>query len=166
MQIAPCRTHHGKTVGRSLLRVPGGKSAFKVYYISVIGRDTPERFEWARCGRTPADWERAFLASGVEGVGFVIAFPHVTKVFRFSPAGETVLDVREHHTEGLRAMDCARTDGFHEFACYAEAVLAAAEFHAWAGARTVEEYLGFQAKEDDFPVAAHGKLARYWEGPQ
>ncbi len=163
MQVKPCRTYHGKTVGHSLVRMRDGRSAFKVYYISVVGRDAPERFEWERCPRTYGEFEQAILDSGVEGVGFIIAFPHVAKIFRFSPGGETVLDVREHHTEGLRAMDCSRSDGFHEFACYAEAVLAAAEFHAWAHAGTIEEYLGFRAKEDDFPVARHTKLAEYWE---
>ncbi|MFB3818844.1 MAG: hypothetical protein ACE147_14365 [Candidatus Methylomirabilales bacterium] len=163
MQIAPCRTYHGKTVARARLRMPDGQSVFKVYYISVIDRDTPERFEWARGPRTPADFEAAFSRTGIRGIGFVIAFPHVTKVFRFSPSGETVLDVRELHTDGLRPMDCARPDSFHEFACYAEAVLAAAEFHAWARAATVEEYLAFDARDDDFPVISNSKLAAYWK---
>jgi hypothetical protein len=163
MQIAPCRTYHAKTVGRTRLRMPDGRSVFKIYYISVIGRDAPERFEWARGARTPADFEAALRQSGIQGVGFVIAFPHVTKVFRFSPSGETVLDVRELHTDGLRPMDCARADGFHEFACYAEAALAAAEFHAWAQAGTVEEYLASEAADDDFPVVSNTKLAAYWK---
>jgi hypothetical protein len=42
MQIASCRTYHGKTVGHTLLRMPDGRSVFKIYYISVIGRDKPE----------------------------------------------------------------------------------------------------------------------------
>jgi hypothetical protein len=143
--------------------MPDGQSIFKVYYISVIGRDAPERFEWERAPRTPAELEAALARTGIQGVGFAIAFPHVTKVFRFSPSGETVLDVREFHTEGLRPMECARADSFHEFACYAEAVLAAAEFHAWARAATVEEYLAFQAPDDDFPVISNAKLAAYWK---
>jgi hypothetical protein len=144
--------------------MPDGKSVFKVYYISVIGRDTPERFEWAHSPRTQHDFEQAFLAGGYEGVGFVIAFPHVTKIFRFSPSAETLMDVREFHTEGMRPMDCARGDGFHEFACYAEAAIAADEYDAWARAKTVEEYLPFQSRKSDFPVASHQKMATYWQG--
>jgi hypothetical protein len=144
--------------------MPDGKSVFKVYYISVIGRDTPERFEWAHSPRTQHDFEQAFLAGGYEGVGFVIAFPHVTKIFRFSPSAETLMDVREFHTEGMRPMDCARGDGFHEFACYAEAAIAADEYDAWARAKTVEEYLPFQSRKADFPVASHQKMATYWQG--
>ena len=162
MQIAPCRTYHAQTVGRTLLRMADKKSAFKLYYISVIGRDTPERFEWRHSPRTFADFESAFLANGYEGVGFVIAFPHVTKIFRFSPGGETVLDVREFHTDGMRPMDCARGEGYHEFACYAEAAIAADEYQAWAKAATVEAYLGFRSEAADFPVRSNTKLSAHW----
>lgn len=162
MRIAPCRTYHGKTVGRNVLRMSDGKSAFKVYYISVIGREKPELFEWERSSRSVADFERAFLAGGYEGIGFVLAFPHVTKIFRFSPGAETILDIREFHTDGMRPMDCGRGEGFHEFACYAEAVIAAEEYHAWAKAPTVEEYLATRSEAADFPVSNNAKLAVYW----
>ena len=162
MQITPCRTYHAQMVGQSVLRMPDGKSAFKVYYISVIGRDTPERFEWEHCPRTQKSFEKAFLAGGHEGIGFAIAFPHVTKIFRFSPAMESIMDVREFHTEGMRHMNCSRGDGYHEFACYAEAVIAAHEYHAWAKAGTVEDYLASRCDEADFPVVSNTKLATYW----
>ena len=164
MQIAACRAYHAQTVGQSLLRMPDGISAFKVYYLSVIGRDRPERFEWGRSARTQQHFEQEFLAGGHVGIGFVVAFPHVTKIFRFSPAMETILDVREFHTEGMRQMDCARGEGYHEFACYAEAVIAGDEYHAWARAASVEEYLTSRSAAADFPVAGHTKLAAYWKG--
>ncbi|MFA5028048.1 MAG: hypothetical protein WC713_09235, partial [Candidatus Methylomirabilota bacterium] len=163
MNILACRTYHGKRVGQTLLRMPDGKSAFKVYYISVVGRDTPERFEWERAPRTPQDFEPAFLAGGHQGIGFVLAFPHVTKLFRFSPGAETILDVRAFHTDGMRPMDLAREEGFVEFACYAEAVIAAEEYHAWARAASVEAYLASRAVAADFPVERHAKLAAYWQ---
>ena len=53
-------------------------------------------------------------------------------------------------------------DGFREFACYAEAVIATEEYAAWARAADVEEYLKFQSNQADFPVVHHDKLARYW----
>jgi hypothetical protein len=162
MQLTPCRVYHGQRVGQSLVKLADGRSVFKVYYISNVGRDTPERFEWAHCKHTREDFERSLLATGIEGIGFAIAFPHVTKLYRFSPSAETVLDVREFHTEGLRPNDRTRADGFHELACYAEAVLVAAEYHAWARAASVEEYLAFTATDADFPVASHTKLAAYW----
>ena len=164
MQVAACRAYHAQTAGQNLLRMPDGKSAFKVYYISVIGRDKPERFEWQHSPRAPESFEKAFLAGGYEGIGFVMAFPHVTKIFRFSPAMETIMDVREFHTEGMRQMDCSRADGYHEFACYAEAAIAADEYHAWAKAATVEEYLTSRSGSADFPVASNTKLAEYWKG--
>ena len=163
MQIAACRAYHGRTVGQDLLRMPDGRSAFKVYYISVVGRDKPELFEWQHCSCTRDCFAKAFLAGGYEGIGFVMAFPHVTKIFRFSPGMETILDVREFHTEGMRQMDCSRGDGYHEFACYAEAAIAADEYRAWANATTVEEYLTFRSHAADFPVASNTKLAEYWK---
>ena len=163
MQIAVCRPYHAQTVGQSLLRMPDGKSVFKVYYVSIIGRDRPEQYEWQRCPLTQDSFEKAFLLSGHEGIGFVIAFPHVTKIFRFSPYMETVMDVSEFHTEGMRSRDSLRDDGSREFACYAEAVIATEEYCAWARVATVEEYLAFRCDKTDFPVASNTKLAVYWE---
>jgi hypothetical protein len=165
MQIAPCRAYHAQTVGQSLLRMPDGKSVFKVYYISSIGRAKPELFEWRLCQRTQADFEKVFLAGGYEGIGFVMAFPHVTKIYRFSPEMETIMDVREFDTEVMTDRDCSRSDGYHELACYAEAVIAADEYHAWAKAATVEDYLAFRSDAADFPVVSHTKLAAYWNRP-
>lgn len=164
MQIATCRPYHAQTVGQSLLQMPDGRSAFKMYYISVIGRDRPELYEWQHSACTREHFEKSFLAGGFEGIGFAIAFPHVTKIFRFSPAMETIMDVREFHTEGMRQMDCSRGDGYHEFACYAEAAISSDEYRAWARAETVEEYLTFRSPAADFPVASNTKLAAYWEG--
>ena len=162
MKVTPSRTYHAKTVGRSVLRMPDGKSVFKVYYISVIGRDRPELYEWTHSPRTAEEFERTFVTGGHEGVGFVIAFPHVTKVYRFSPEGETILDVREFDTAGMTDRDCSRSGGYHELACYAEAAIAADEYRAWAGAGSVSEYLAFRSDAADFPVVNNGKLAAYW----
>ena len=163
MQIVPCRTYHAQTVGQGMLRMPDGSSAFKLYYIAVIGREKPELFEWQHCPRTPGDFETVFLAGDHTGIGFVTAFPHVTKIFRFSPGAETILDVREFHTDGMRPLDCARGEGYHEFACYAEAAIAADEYHAWAKAATVEDYLASRSDAADFPVTTNTKLAAYWK---
>jgi hypothetical protein len=164
MQLTPCRTYHAKVVGRRVLRMPDGKSVFKMYYVSVIGRDKPQLYEWERSPRTTADFERMFAAGGHEGVGFVIAFPHVTKVYRFSPEGETILDVREFNTDGMADRDCTRGDGYHELACYAEAAIAADEYRAWAQSGSVHEYLALYSDASDFPVVSNIKLADYWNG--
>jgi hypothetical protein len=142
-----------------LVRMPDGKSAFKIYYISIIGRDEPARFDWGRCAQTPAAFEALLARSGWEGVGFVTAFPHITKVFRFAPSMETILHVKAFHTGDLSPMSLEREDGFVEFACYAEAAIAADEYHAWAKAATVEEYLQYRSPFVDGPVRSHRKLA-------
>ena len=162
MQITTCRTYHGQTVGRGVVRMPDGRSVFKLYYISVIGRDRPELYEWRYSPRSHAEFERAFVSGGYQGVGFAIAFPHVTKIYRFSPSMETILDVSEFDTDGMTPRDCARDDGSHEFACYAEAVIAAEEYRAWAEATTVDEYLAYRSDAADFPVVSNTKLAAYW----
>jgi hypothetical protein len=162
MQITMCRTYHAQTVEQSVVRMPDGRSVFKLYYISVIGRDRPELYEWRYSPRSHAEFERAFASGGYEGVGFAIAFPHVTKIYRFSPSMETILDVSEFDTDGMTPRDCSRDDGSHEFACYAEAVIAAEEYRAWAKATTVDEYLVFRSDAADFPVVSNTKLAAYW----
>jgi hypothetical protein len=163
MQISACRPYHAQAVGQNLLHMPDGKSAFKVYYLSIMGRDKPEQYEWEHSPWTQASFEKAFLAGNYEGVGFVTAFPHVTKIFRFSPYSETILDVTEFSTKDMQLKDCSRADTSHEFACYAEALIAADEYRAWAETKTVEEYLSFRCSTIDFPVISNTKLAAYWE---
>ena len=164
MQILKCKTYHARTVAQSLLQKSDGKSVFKIYYVSIIGRDKPEEFEWDHCHYSQDDFEKKFLSGNHEGIGFVTAFPHISKVFRFSPFAETILDVREFHTVNMQPKDCSRNDGSHEFACYAESAISADEYEAWANATTVDEYLLFRSSKTEFPVVSHIKLARYWCG--
>jgi hypothetical protein len=162
MQINSCRPYRSQTTQRSLLRLADGISVFKIYYLSIVGRDDPTKYEWEHSPLTIEDFETRLLAGDTEGVGFITAFPHIAKVFRFAPSMETVLHVRAFHTADLAPLDLAREDGYVEFACYAEAAIAAEEYHAWAKAATVEEYLAFRSDFDDGPVASHRKLAEYW----
>jgi hypothetical protein len=161
MEIAPCRTYHAITSSVNLIEMPHRKTAFKIYYLSIIGRDKPDLYEWEHCALTEDEFESTLITSGQEGIGFVTAFPHITKIFRFAPVMETVLDISEFDTEGLMAKDCSRDDGYHEFACYAEAVIAAEEYHAWAKAATVSTYLAYRCSVTDFPVTSNSKLAEF-----
>lgn len=163
MLITKCKPYHARIVGQSIFRMSDEKSVFKIYYISIIGRDKPEQFEWEHCLHTQEDFEKVFLSGQHEGVGFVVAFPHITKVFRFSPYVETSLDVSEFHTIDMRSNDCSRGDGSHEFACYAESVISADEYEAWANATTIENYIAFRCCKADFPIASNVKLTTYWE---
>lgn len=163
MKISTCRPYHAKAVDQKLLQMPDGKSVFKVYYLSIIGRDKPEQYEWEHSPWTQKDFEKNFLAGNYEGIGFVTAFPHVTKIFRFSPYSETILDVIEFSTKDMQLKDCSRPDKSHEFACYAEALIAADEYRAWATVKTVEEYFAFRCSINDFPVISNTKLAEHWE---
>jgi hypothetical protein len=163
LPILTTQGYHARLHQFERLEMPDGKSVFKLYFLSIIGRAQPEKYEWAYTPYTSAEFIRTFRTSGQQGLGFVITFPHVTKIYRFYADKETVLDVSEHHTADLRARDLSRGDGFHEFGCLAEAALAAEEYQAWASAHSVEEYLAFKASACDFPVVDAQKLYRYWQ---
>ncbi len=163
--IKPCNTYHAVLSSRELYRGADGKSAFKVYFCDIVGRKEPARTVWAQCGLAKADFLKGLAkVESAEGVGFVTAFPHVTKVFRFGPEAETNCNVRCWSTKDLKPLELARGDGYMEFACFAEAAIAAEEFASWAAAKSVEEYLGRWCRAADWPIARNDKLAEYWTG--
>ena len=41
MQVTTCNSYHAKIESTKLLTMPDGKSVFKVYYVSIVGRPTP-----------------------------------------------------------------------------------------------------------------------------
>jgi hypothetical protein len=164
MQLKVAKPYHARLDGRSVIRMPDSKSVFKIYYLSLIGRDDPARYEWEGNLFTKENFEDSFSSSDFEGIGFITAFPHITKVFRFSPYTETVLDVREIDTRLGEDLDVSRPDGSHEFACYAENVIAALELAAWAQAPDVPSYLSFRMNVTEFDIKSNTKLAEYWQG--
>ncbi len=158
-----CAPYHAIDAGRQALSVADGRSVFKVYFIDIVGRPDPTRTEWAHCGIRKDDFlARLAHAPGVEGVGFVTAFAHITKVFRVAPANENVIDVRAFNTRDLSPLDLARPEGYVEFACLAEAVIGADEFRFWADAPTVADYQGRWSNWADGRIARNDKLRAYW----
>ena len=147
-----------------LLRMPDCVSIFKMYYIDIIGRENAARYEWRRGSMDKADFEARLKASGCEGVGFITAFPHIAKVFRFAPEAETVVHVFAFDPVDLAPLDLSRNAPWAEFACFAEAAIASDEYRLWAAARTVEEYLESFSVFRDGPIAFHGKLRAWCEG--
>ena len=163
--VKPCRTYHAKISGRELLRGGDDKTALKIYYVDIIGRPPPSRTVWANCGLTQEAFIKRFGATdGVDGIGFVTAFPHITKLFRFGPENEICMNVRAWDTKTMADIDLSRSQGFVEFACLAEAALAADEFAFWAESETVEDYLARWSNYADGPIASNSKLLSYWEG--
>ena len=80
--VAKANTYHA--VIRSQERLAAGKTNLKVYFIDIVGRKDPSRTEWDKCGIDRRQFlDRLAKTEGVEGVGFVTAFPHITKAFRF-----------------------------------------------------------------------------------
>ncbi|MCP5156256.1 MAG: hypothetical protein H6983_18935 [Ectothiorhodospiraceae bacterium] len=162
MQVTACSPYHAVSAGRSVIRMADGRSVFKVYYVDIIGRDDPTRYEWALASQDKATFEARLARLDLEGVGFVIAFPHIAKVFRFAPSAETVVHVRAFRPLDMAPLDLAREDGYVEFACLAEALVAADEYAAWAAAPDVATYLGRYARFEDAPIVDCAKLATYW----
>ncbi|MBR6058153.1 MAG: hypothetical protein IKP58_08310 [Victivallales bacterium] len=162
MNVEKCGSYHAKIEGCELVKMPDGKSVFKVYFVSIVGRDNPARTEWTHCGIDKSAFIKDFQASGQEGVGFLTAFPHITKVFRYAPKAEILQHVRAFDTKSGKTISLVRDD-FTEFACLAEALIAADEYKAWAAAKSVEKYLQFTSPVEDAPIIDHSKLKRYAE---
>ena len=162
MNFKPCQPYHAVFVDKMLLKMPDDKSAFKIYFISLIGRAEPHRYEWPPDKASRLRFVNRLQAMNIAGVGFVTAFMHITKVFRFAPAAETVLDVRAFKTPDLAALDLQREEGYCEFACYAEAFVAADEYRFWAKAKTVEEYLESFCSFENGAVVSNTKLAAHF----
>ena len=133
-QVLSCESYHGISAGQTVLNMPDGRSVFKLYLLSIIDRNEPALYDWASSRFSISEFKVRFCERDYEGVGFVTAFPHITKIFRYAPEVETVVDVRELNTATLDELDCSRDDQYHEFACYAESLIAADEYRAWAKA--------------------------------
>lgn len=158
--VDACQSYAARPAGRAVYQ--NGPHAFKIYLIDITGRAQPERYEWDRCGLERDAVLAGLKRAGVEGVGFVCAFPHIAKVFRFGPESETVLNVRAFRPVDFTEIDLTRSDGYVEYACLAESVIADAEYRLWAGARTVPEYLTRWVEWQPVAVADEGKLRRYY----
>jgi len=158
--IKPCNPYIARPAGQALYR--RDRHAFKIYYVDIVGRDQPERYEWDRCGRSREALLDALTDADIAGVGFVASFPHITKVFRFAPSAEIIMHVRAFNTADFAEINLQREEGYLEFACYAEALIAADEYRFWAEADAVAAYLEQWSPWAAAPVRDHQKLARYF----
>ena len=159
--VLPANTYTARPAGTQLLRLPDGLSAFKVYFVDIIGRSEPCKYEWDPCGRDRSSVAEGLARLSVEGVGFVCAFPHITKVFRFAPSAETILHVRAFNSADFSEIDLSRSGGYVEFACLAEAIIAGDEYRFWADSESVADYLTKWCDWPLSPIVDNAKLARY-----
>ena len=77
-----------------------------------------------------------------------------------------VVDLGSLDTCSFEGVSSNRGGGFYEFACYAEAVIVTDEYHAWAAAKEVPDYLEVFSASTDYPFAWPGKLATYWNSAE
>lgn len=161
MKVEPCAPYHGEVVHRDRITMPDGVSVFKTYYVSITGRSRPERYVWDASPLSFEDVAGAIRDGRFAGVGFITAFPHITKIFRFAPTVETVLHVRAFHTPGLKPMALDREDGFSEFACLGEALIAADEYRFWGQSVDVGVYLKQWSEWECGGIQNPAKLGAY-----
>jgi len=155
-----CDGYAARPSGRALYT--NGPHAFQVYYLDIVGRTRPEAYEWDRCGRDRDSILAGLERAGVEGVGFVCAFPHIAKVFRFAPSSETTLHVRAFRPLDFADIDLAREEGYAEYACLAESVIADGEYRLWARVESVDAYLREWVDWAPAAIADHTKLTRHY----
>jgi hypothetical protein len=158
--VQVCSSYAARPSGRGVYR--NGSHVFKVYYVDIPGRARPDLYEWDRCGRERDTLLEGLKRAGVEGVGFVVAFPHIAKAFRFAPSVETVLHVRAFRPADFSELDLGREGGYVEFACLAEAVIGDGESRLWADAPSVEAYLARWVEWTPAVIVDEGKLGRYY----
>ena len=160
MDVKPSQPYASQVCETRMLEMPDGKSVFKVYFIDIIGRDKPERYEWEASGLSIDDFLERVKGSGAEGVGFITAFPHITKIFVFSPGAETNLYTNAYKTPDLSPLDLTYS-GSTEVACAAEMSIGAAEFELWLAADSVQEYLAQFVDAGRTAFKNHAKLLAY-----
>ena len=144
-------------VGKTQIVLEGTKSAFKVYFIDIRGRDDRAKYEWEHCGRTQEQFLEQLRQLSPEGVGFVTAFPHITKVFQFGPTLETNLYTTAYKTESFEDLPLDYS-GATEVGCAAEILIAAEELRFWLDAQTVDEYLAKTCDAGDAAFQNHRKM--------
>jgi len=155
-EVKRSNPYTSQVVGRATVEFGDG-SAFKVYFVDIVGRDDPTKYEWAQCGCTQEEFLERLRELSPEGIGFVTAFPHITKVFQFGPSPETNLYTRAYCTAGFEELPLDYS-GATEVACAAEALILAEEFKLWLAARTVDEYLAKTTDAGDAAFANHEKM--------
>ncbi|NMA43806.1 MAG: hypothetical protein GX946_10555 [Oligosphaeraceae bacterium] len=162
MEISSCLSYRAILDDFQILCKDDGKSIFKVYYCSIVGRPQPERYEWRYSALSKEKFAADFLAMPCQGIGFLTAFPHICKVFCYASKSETLQYVCAFKPGDGSPIGLERDAGYYEFACLAEALLAADEFSAWASADSVEQYLQQRSFLDSFNIENHAKLQKYW----
>ncbi|NLF92844.1 MAG: hypothetical protein GX564_03065 [Oligosphaeraceae bacterium] len=162
MKISPCNSYHALVEDCQILRKDDAQSVFKVYFCSITGRATPERFEWAHCQQSKQDFLDNLQKSNFEGIGFVTAFPHIAKIFLYAPQNEILQYVSAFKPTSGECAPLQRENNFLEFACLAEAVIAAQEFNFWAESDSVAEYLSRIGQFAPLSIVRNDKLQQYW----
>ncbi len=162
MKFASCSSYCAVVEDCQVVRHNDGQSVFKVYFCSINGREQSERYEWPKCPLSQSSFLNQLKNSKYQGVGFVTAFPHIGKIFLYPPQNEILQYVEAFKPESFAIAPLQRDNDFLEFACLAEAVIAAREFVFWSESESVEEYLSQIGEFPPLPIRRKDKLRQYW----
>ena len=157
IEVKKGNPYTSKVVGKTQVAFEDSGSALKVYFIDIRGRDDRAKYEWSHCGRTQEDLLERLGQLKPEGIGFVTAFPHITKVFQFGPTVETNLYTTAYKTETFAELPLDYS-GATEVGCAAEILIAAAEMRFWLDAESVDEYLAQTCDAGDAAFRNHLKM--------
>jgi hypothetical protein len=151
--------YKSKVIGTKLVESPKTFS-FKVYFVDLLGREPRNKYEWEHSGLNQGKFLEKLETILPEGVGFVTAFPHITKAFQFGPEPETNLYAQAYHTQSLERISLKHGKST-EIACAAEMEIAADEFAFWAQATDVDSYLKQFSGKGTTEIKDHTKLYRH-----
>ena len=86
-------------------------------------------------------------------------------IARYMPKAEIILTLKAFETQTGKPINLDRGEGFMEFACLAEAVIANDEYRAWGEAENVEQYLEARCScfGKELPIRVKNKMKNYWE---
>jgi hypothetical protein len=150
---------YNSRVVRTQLFRPAASTIFKLYFVNITGRAQQEKYEWEYAAYGIDTFLADLAGRNLQGVGFITAFPHITKVFRFGPKPETNLHAAAFATSMWEKIALER-NGWCEVACAAEMEIAADEFNYWAVARDVEEYAAKMSSRGAVSIVEPGKLEK------
>lgn len=135
-------------------------SVFKVYFLDILNRDNREKYEWKYSINSPNKFLDKIKELNPVGIGFIIVFPHIFKIFRFGFETETNLYYKSFNTLTMEEINL-RKDSWIEMSCLGEIAIANEEFNFWAQKATVESYLELFSKSSEEEIKNHTKLNQY-----
>lgn len=135
-------------------------AVFKIYFVDILNREQKNKYVWEYAEITKKDLLNGIEKLHPQGIGFIIAFPHVFKIFRFGPSIETNLYSIAYNPKTMERLTL-QEEGWLELGCLAEIEISFDEFTFWATSPNVEDYLLNFSSKGNGSILDHSKLFNY-----